>query len=942
MADGIVSLAIERISDLLIHEAVFLSGVREEVELLQAELKRMKCFLEDASHWQEQDKRFLNRVAEIRDLAYDAEDVIDSFILKVAHQEGSQGFIKRFTSIFTKPFHLHKIGEQVKGIQTKLEGISKSLPAYEIPSTEGEGSSSISWIQPQQRLIRRTYSHDVEEDVVSLDGVTKNVLAQLMKEEEDRRHVVVSIVGMGGIGKTTLAKKVYNHIAIKQHFDCLAWAFISQECQMREVLHDFLIKVFSPSNEERKKIDKMREDELVKTLFNALGEKRFLIVLDDIWRSEDWNSLKPAFPQGRRGSKILFTTRNKDVASLADIHNTPIELPLLSDDDSWKLFCKKAFPRNKLESGARSREFEKLGRKMVKKSGGLPLAIVALGGLLATKSSLAQWEMVQRNIHGYLNKVQQQDHQYGAVKGILALSYNDLPYHLKPCFLYLGHYPEDWEIPKRELIQLWIAEGFISLSMESGEMLMEDVAEQFLEELMDRCLVQVGKRDYTGVGAKTCRLHDLLRDLCIEKAQEEKFLEIIQPPSVENFDDSLDVTLSKSMQRKIAIHPNKRYASLKGKHPNLRSLLLFQSKSLIEIYIPKCKNFKLLRVLKLVARNGYEWQVSSEIGNMHHLRYLGLICGGEIILPPSIGKLKSLHTLHAQCFHGSIRILNVLFKLEHLRHIFLFDRVKDFTLGSKICLPVGDVKCFRNIETLKYIRIENLFESNINTVLSLINVRSLGVSFERSKDVEPILKAVVQSNRLHSLYMKLLERSESYPDLEPLSQCHHLSKLFLQGRIQRRHDHHHALKFVPASIVELTLKDSRLSLQDSMVVLEKLPHLRILRLWWNSYRGSKLKCSANGFPQLHSLEMRWLTGLLEWEIEEGAMPILQSLHLCAVDKLKKLSEGLRHLTALQEMKLELMKKSLVERIQLIDGREGDDFCIVSHIPSIQIIGTQED
>ncbi|XVF83743.1 hypothetical protein PTKIN_Ptkin16aG0516800 [Pterospermum kingtungense] len=102
-----------------------------------------------------------------------------------------------------------------------------------------------------------------------------------------------------------------------------------------------------------------------------------------------------------------------------------------------------------------------LGRQMVKKCGGLPLAIVALGGLLATKSSLAQWEMVQRNIHGYLNKVQKQDHHYGAVKGILALSYNELPYHLKPCFLYIGHYPEDWEISKKELIRLWVAEGHV-------------------------------------------------------------------------------------------------------------------------------------------------------------------------------------------------------------------------------------------------------------------------------------------------------------------------------------------------------------------------------------------------------------------------------------------------------------------------------------------------
>ncbi|XVF83768.1 hypothetical protein PTKIN_Ptkin16aG0519100 [Pterospermum kingtungense] len=458
MAEAIVSLAIERISNLLIHQAVFLSGVSDEVERLQAELKRMQCFLKDADHKQDQDARLRNRVAEIRDLAYDAEDVIDAFILKAAHQGGFQRIIKEFTSIFTKPFHLRKIGVQIKEIQTKLEYISKSLPAYEITG-EGQGSSSIAMMQ-----LRRTYSYVEEEDVNGLERVTRNVLAQLMTEEEDRLHVVVSIVGMGGIGITTLAKEVYND-NVKQHFDCLAWACISQKCWPRGVLLDVLTKVDPSPKEERK----LSENEVKKRIFNFLKEKRYLIVLDNIWRSEYWNILKRAFPQEKKGSKILFTTRNKDVALLADPRNSPIELPFLSDDDSWRLFKRKAFPTHTMESDACSEGFETLGKEMVKKCGRLPLAIVVLGGLLATKRSLAQWEMVHRNIHAHINKVKQQDNKYGAVNEILVLSYNKLPYHLKPCFLYLDHYPEDWEISKKELIRLWIAEGFISPSMKVEE-----------------------------------------------------------------------------------------------------------------------------------------------------------------------------------------------------------------------------------------------------------------------------------------------------------------------------------------------------------------------------------------------------------------------------------------------------------------------------------------
>ncbi|MBA0665406.1 hypothetical protein Goklo_005263, partial [Gossypium klotzschianum] len=190
---------------------------------------------------------------------------------------------------------------------------------------------------------------------------------------------------------------------------------------------------------------------------------RYLVVLDDIWRSEDWDILKPAFPRGRKGSKILFTTRIKNVASRADPWSTPVELSLLTDDESWNLLCRKAFPSSKM-------------------------AIVMLGGLLATKQSLAQWEMVYKNIHGHLKGLPHQDQNGAVMNIILVSSYNDLPYPLKPCLLYLGHYPKDWEISKNELIRLWIAEGFIP---ENEEFLMEDLGEIFLEQLIDRSLVQV-------------------------------------------------------------------------------------------------------------------------------------------------------------------------------------------------------------------------------------------------------------------------------------------------------------------------------------------------------------------------------------------------------------------------------------------------------------------
>ncbi|KAK8662485.1 hypothetical protein V6N13_092058 [Hibiscus sabdariffa] len=913
MADAIVSLAVERISDLLINEALFLKDVKEQVESLRDELKRMHCFLEDVDRLPEQDKRLRNRVSEIRDLALDAEDVIDSFILEAAHvhERGFYGVVKRFTSIFTKPFHLHKLGVQVQEIQTKLENISKTLSAYEIPG-DGAGSSSVSSMQ--QRL-RRTFSHVEEEDVVSLEVSTKDVLALLMTEE-DRTHAVVSIVGMGGIGKTTLARKVYNHVDVKRRFNCLAWVSISQQCNRREVLHDVLMKV----QPRGKSLDNLNENQLIKKLSDVLKEKLYLVVFDDIWRIEDWNILKPAFPRGRKGSKILFTTRNKDVALHADPCNSPIELPFLTDDQSWKLFIRKAFPRNKTDPRACPKTFEKLGREMVKKCGGLPLAIVVLGGLIATKQTQGQWEMVHRNIS---KEFQPQGHQYGAVNAILALSYNDLPYHLKPCFLYLGQYPEDWDISKKDLIRLWIAEGFISSSLESRDVLVEDVSGHFLEELINRSLVQVVRRDYIGTNVKTCRVHDLLRDLCIKKAREENFLEVV-PPSTES-----SVTLAETMLRKIVIHPGKRYVCVKGEHKRLRSLLLFENEAGICLDISKCKNFKFVRVLNLGRMGVDKLHVSSEIGNLHLLRYLKLY-GNRIVLPRTIGRLKSLHTLYIR-YNTSIEIPDVVSKLERLRHIVLHTRQYWIADGLRFrprFLP-------RNIQTLKHIVVDEKLIEN-DAVGGLSNLESLGLVFYRAEDVKPILMSLRELQRLASLSMVFKGESiPSYGDMEPLSQCEGLSKLRLEGRVKEDpQGSHHVLKCFPPGIVKLTLSCCRMK-QDPMGVVEKLPCLRVLILQDVAYEGSKMICSANGFPQLHSLQMCDLTKLEEWEIEEGAMPHLQSLCLWRISKLKMIPEGLRYITTLQQLDLNYMEISFKQRIEKKDGKEGQDFYKVRHIPHIR-------
>ncbi|KAK8671806.1 hypothetical protein V6N13_038391 [Hibiscus sabdariffa] len=442
------------------------------------------------------------------------------------------------------------------------------------------------------------------------------------------------------------------------------------------------------------------------------------------------------FPRGEKRSKILFTTRNKDVALHADPCNSPIEVPFLTNDQSWKLFIRKAFPRNKTDPHACPKAFEKLGREMVKKCGGLPLAIVVLGGLLATKRT-------------------------------------------------------------------------------------------------------------QGTNVRTCRIHDLLRDLCIEKAREDNFLEIVMPPSTES-----RVILAEPMLRRIAIHTSE-------------------------------------RVLSVGRLDAGKWYLSSEIGNLYLLRYLKL-CGDRIILPRTIGRLKSLHTLYLVC-HGYVEIPNVVSKLERLRHIVMHTMS---SMGNGACFGLRFLP--KNVETLKCI----VVDENI-ALAGLSNLQSLGMIFMGAQDAKPILISLRELQRL--------------------------SKLRLQGQIKEDpQGSHHVLKFLPPGIVKLTLRGCKMK-QDPMGVLEKLPCLRVLILQVNAYEGSKMICSASGFPQLDYLRMECLYELEEWEIEEGAMPHLWSLCLRRISKLKIIPEGLKCVATLQQLELRQMETSFNRRIENKDGDEGEDF-----------------
>ncbi|KAG5628346.1 hypothetical protein H5410_000063 [Solanum commersonii] len=309
---------------------------------------------------------------------------------------------------------------------------------------------------------------DQKDIIVGLDEDLLKIKERLTVQSP--RLEVVPIIGMGGIGKTTLARRVYDDSLIAYHFYVRAWANVSQEFDTREIFLGILRSIGKVKDEVERN---STNEQLAEMVYQSLKGRKYLIVLDDMWSIEAWQHVRRSFPDDHNGSRIVLTTRLVDVASCACSGNS---------------FTRCSEHGGKLGSLLIRSLGTKIGRYIGHQCQGLPLAVVSIGGLLSKmRKETSSWENVAEKV-GSLMTSDTMD-----CLNILSLSYNHWPQYLKHCFLYMGVFAETRKIPVWKLIKLWIAGGFIQKVQHKN---LEDVTEENLRELVDRSLVLVGKHTF--------------------------------------------------------------------------------------------------------------------------------------------------------------------------------------------------------------------------------------------------------------------------------------------------------------------------------------------------------------------------------------------------------------------------------------------------------------